>query len=182
MPNEFINLDDYPYDDPKELINKYRGYFTQDTLSQLQKVKALYLQLQRTKDSNLILELFRELTFNASWFEYLVKLTDWVMKYFPEPFSSSIIDLLRDGNTFEEWISPINQCMFKIKKGDKVKQVTFPAFPAPAPVLRILQNACFGGKRRQLVNASLQSMRQLQGQLYGMHLLSSSTLCLLATQ
>ena len=31
-PNDTIKLDDYPYENPMELINKYRGYFGSDTL------------------------------------------------------------------------------------------------------------------------------------------------------
>ena len=176
LPNNTINLDDYPYENPMELINKYRGYFGNDTIKQLQKVKAKYLQLQRTKDCTLIVKLFKELTFKSKWFEYLRKFTLWTLTNFPEPFSLAIFDILRDGNTFDDWISPMNQCLFKISKGDDVKEIMFPCFSAPAPVLRILQSACFGARHRKLVNVSIQSKRQLQAQLYGMHLLSYYTL------
>ena len=172
LQNDTINLDDYPYLNPMELIDKYRGYFSNDILKQLQQVKSTYLQLQRTKDSALIVKLFKDLHFNANWYEYLIKVSKWVLDNFPEPFSTSIFDLLRDGNTFDEWRSSLNQCKFKISKSDTLKEISFPAYPAPVPVLRILQNACYGARKREIVNASIQSQRQLQAQLYGMHLLS----------
>ena len=165
------DISEYKYNNPMELVEKYKSYFTNELLDRLQQVNKYFQQTYKTSDSSLLLELYDYLRKNKSYFKYLLQLIKWVESNFPPIFALSILDLLRPGNTYFEWVKIENQIKHRISKNGKKYIINFPGYVAPINMYRQLLAACDASSHFVPIH-SLHSHRMLQFQLVSFFLLS----------
>ena len=148
-------------------MKKYQQHFNDELLGKLQHINKLVQQLNRTQTPELLQSIMSQLQSNE-YFPYLIHIIHFFQNNFPPPFNLINLDLLREGNTFHEWIKQEHQCEFIVKQDGVLKTILYPAFPAPAAVFRNLQHVA--NLSYKLPNTNYQSPRQLQAALYGFHL------------
>ena len=170
--NSRYDISEYPYDNPLEYIKQYAHFFKGDNLIKMQEVNECYMKLHKTQQSENLSKLFLELFQNRKWFEYLLKFFKWVAANFPSPFKLEILGILKPNNTYEKWISNLNQCQHSIINNGKKSTILFPGLPAPATVYRLLQSACYLSSEYNVSNYCYQSKRQASNALVNYHLLS----------
>ena len=168
IANEIIDIEDKDYDDPKELMVKYKQYFADANLIKLQTVNEKFQQLKRTKSTELVTELMTKLRREHLWYKYLFAIIEFFDINFPPPFNLINADLLRKGNTFDEWFQVNNQSEFNVLKHGKMQTILYPSYPAPAAIYRHIQTAMHSSFK--LSNYCFRSERQLQCALVGFHL------------
>lgn len=171
--NERYDITNYPYEDPLDLIKKHEITLSDDVLSKMQRVTRLYCQLHKTQKSVNISDLLQRLGNECKWYKYTLIFFKFIAGSFGAPFSLLTLDLLRPGNTFSEWISQSRHATYNVKNGDRKYKISYPSYPAPAPIYRFLLSATHIGPSYNLLHYCYQSQRHVSNSLHSFFLLSN---------
>lgn len=174
LSTETIDISLYPYDDPFEHFMTHQSHFlSEEVLRNMQAVSLPYWQLHRTTNTDIRYELMNKICVKAQWINYVKHFSDFTFKMYPQPLSQHIFDLLRPGNTLFAWSSQENHDDFWLTNDGVIMKKTFPRYPCPAPVFRLLHSLCYLHSWNVLKNFGYQSPAQYSCALYSFHLLSS---------
>lgn len=171
--NERYDITKYPYEDPLHLIKKHEAFLTDEVLEKMQIVTKIYSQLHRTEKSVNVSDLLQKLGKDCKWYKYVLIFFKFIVGSFGSPFSLLTLDLLRPGNTFPEWISIERRATYNVRNGERKYKISYPSYPAPAPIYRFLQSATHVGPSYNLLHYCYQSQRHVSNTLHGYYLLST---------